>query len=90
MIRSSLIAGIAAVVAVALMVACLWTWQQGASQFASDAGRPSVATLAARSAAVALGAASQAVLLTLVVGRFYRRQLIDDMLKLTAAAVMLG
>jgi hypothetical protein len=74
--------------AIALMVACLWAWQS-AGHFSVDAGRPYVATLAARTAAVALGAAAQVLILTLVVGRIYRRELIDDMLKLTAGAVML-
>jgi hypothetical protein len=86
--RSIAITGVSGVVAAALMVACLWAWQ-GAGHFSVDASRPYVATLAARSAAVALGAAAQVIILTLVVGRMYRRQLVDDVLKLTAAAVML-
>jgi len=72
----------------ALMVACLWAWQS-AGHFSVDASRPYVATMAARTAAIALGAAAQVIILTLVVGRIYRRQLIDDVLKLTAAAVMI-
>lgn len=86
--RSIAITGGSAVVAAALMVACLWAWQ-GAGHFSVDASRPYVATLAARTAAVALGAAAQVIILTLVVGRIYRRQLVDDVLKLTAAAAML-
>ena len=86
--RSIAITGVSAIAAMALVVACLWAWQR-AAHFSVDAARPDVATLAARTAAVALGAAAQVILLTMVIGRLYRRQLIDDVLKLTAAAVML-
>jgi hypothetical protein len=86
--RSIAITSVATVAAVALMVACLWAWQS-AGHFAIDANRPYVATLAARTAAIALAAAAQVIILTLVIGRIYRRELVDDVLKLTAAAVML-
>jgi hypothetical protein len=85
--RSMAITTAASAVAVVLMVTCLWAWQN-AGEFFVDATRPYVATMAARSAAVALGAAAQVVLLTLVVGRLYPRQLLDEMLKLSAAGVM--
>ena len=88
MVRSMAVTTLAGAAAIVLMVSCLWAWQS-AGEFAVDASRPYVATLAARSAAIALGAAAQVLVLTLVVGRIYRRQLVDDVLKLSAAAVML-
>ena len=77
--------------AVLLMFLALWAWQHSA-ELASDGGaaRPYVAKWAVRSAAVAAGAAAQAVVLVAVVGRVYRRQgALDDVLRLSAVVVFL-
>ena len=81
---------LAAAVGGALVVAGLWAWQ-GAPDMALDwgAGRPEVATWAIRSAAVAVIAAAQVVLLALVAGRiFQRRGTFDTVLTFTAVAVV--
>jgi hypothetical protein len=78
--------GLASVV---LLMVSLWAWQH-AAEVASDGGaaRPYVATWAVRSAAIAAGAAAQAVLLIAVVGRVYRRQgALDEVLRLSAVLV---
>ena len=85
--RSIVIGWFGAVTTVGLMVLCLYGWQH-ASELAGQAGRPYVAKWAVRSGAIAIGAAAQVILLTLVVGRLYRRQLLDDVLRLTAASVI--
>lgn len=75
-------------VTILLMVLCLWAWQHAAALAAErEATRPYVATWAVRSGAIALAAAAQAVLLVAVLGRLYRRQLLDDVLRLSAALV---
>src|SRR3954467_535805 len=79
-LKSMFITWTSGAVSVALVVLCLWAWQH-AGDFSVETSRPDVATLAVRSAAVAMAAAAQILLLTLVIGRFYRRQLIDDVLK---------
>ena len=75
-------------VAVALMVAGLYAWRH-ASAIAGDwnATRPYIAAWAVRSAAIALASIAQVVLLTLVVGRLYPRQLVDEVLRLAAGLV---
>ena len=78
--------GLGAVAAVALMVACLWGWQH-AAELSGETSRPYVAKWAVRSGAIALAAVAQVLLLTLVIGRFYARQLVDDVLKLLAGLV---
>ena len=85
--RSILMPTVGTGLSVALMVLGLWGWQN-AGEFSTGASQPYIATLAARSAAIAITAIAQIVLLTLVVGRLYRRQLIDDVLKLSAALVL--
>ena len=78
-----------AVASVVLLVVGLWAWQH-AAEVASDGGaaRPYVAAWAVRSAAVAAGAAAQAVLLIAVVGRVYRREgALEDVLRLSAVLV---
>jgi hypothetical protein len=74
----------AAVATIALIVAALWTWAH-AWQIADLASRPLVAVWAARCGAVALAAAAQVLLLSLVVSVIYRRGLVDQMLRLAAA-----
>jgi hypothetical protein len=77
------------VASAALLVVGLWAWQH-AAEVASDSAsaRPYVAKWAVRSAAVAAGAAAQAVLLIAVVGRIYdRRGILDDVLRLSAVLV---
>jgi hypothetical protein len=78
-----------AVASVVLVVVALWAWQH-AAEVAGDsaAARPYVATWAVRSAAVAAGAAAQAVLLFAVVGRVYARGgMLDDVLRLASVLV---
>jgi hypothetical protein len=84
--RSMMVTWTSGAASVALMVLCLWAWQH-AGDFSVETSRPDVATLAVRSAALAIAAAAQILLLTLVIGKLYRRQLIDDVLKLAAALV---
>jgi hypothetical protein len=79
----------AAVVAAATVVAGMWAWQQ-AQDLVLDygaAGRPDIEAWAIRSAAVAAIALAQVILLTLVVGRFYRRGVFDAVLALTSVIV---
>ena len=54
MTSTKVIIGTGSIVGAALMVACLWVWQQ-APHLAADADRPDVVMWAARSAAVAAG-----------------------------------
>ena len=80
---------VGSLVTVVMMVAALYGWRH-AADLAGDwgASRPYVAALGVRSGAVALAAAAQVVLLTLVVGRlFARRQLVDEVLRLAAGLV---
>ena len=75
-----------AVAAVMLVVAALWGWGQ-AWRIAEDAHRPDVTVWAVRSGAVALLAAAQVLVVTCAVGAIYRRQPLDDMMRLLAALV---
>ena len=76
------------VLTVGLVLLALWGWQQaGLLADLWGATRPGVAALAVRSAAVAAAAAAQIILLTLVVGRFYPRQTLDEVLRLSAGLV---
>ena len=83
---TKVIVGTGSVVGVALMVVCLWVWQQ-APHLAADADRPDVVLWATRSAAVAAGALAQTVLLVVVVGNLYRARLPDRLLQLVTAGL---
>ncbi len=83
---TKVIIGTGSLVGMALMVACLWAWQQ-APHLALEAERPDVVLWAVRSAAVAAGALAQTVLLVLVVGNLYRARLPDRVLQLLTAGV---
>ena len=86
MTSTKVIIGTGSVVGAALMVACLWVWQQ-APHLAAEADRPDVVMWAARSAAVAAGALAQTVLLVLVVGNLYRTRLPDRLLQVLTAGL---
>ena len=79
---------VGAVVTVALMIVALYGWRHAAA-IAGDwgASRPYVAAWGVRSGAIALAAGAQVVLLTLVVGRLFPRQLVDEVLRLAAGLV---
>lgn len=87
MTRSVVWSWIGGLVTVVLMVLCLWGWQH-ASELSREAGQPYVAKWAVRSAAIAVGAVAQVVLLTSVIGRLYQRQLLDDVLRLSVGVVL--
>jgi hypothetical protein len=76
-----------AALAVALMVLGLWGWQH-AAEVATDATRPHATAWAVRSGAVAAAAAAQGLILILVVAPFYRRQFVDDVLRLATVVVL--
>ena len=79
----------AAMIAGLTVVAGLWAWQQ-AQDLVLDygtAGRPDVEAWAIRSGAVAAIALAQVILLTLVVGRLYRRGTFDAVLALVSVVV---
>jgi hypothetical protein len=75
-----------AVAAVALVVAALWAWGQ-AGRFAEHAHRPLVTAWAVRSGAVAAAAAAQVLVITCAIGAIYRRQPLDEMLRLLAGLI---
>ena len=79
---------VGSLVTVGLMFVALYAWRH-ASVIAGDweASRPYVAAWAVRSAAIAVAAAAQVILLTVVVGRLYPRQLVDEVLRLTAVLI---
>ena len=77
---------IAGAVSIAMVVASLWCWQS-ALRLSATATRPEIAMWAVRSAAVALAAIAQAVLLTFVVRRVYRRDWPADLLRFGAGFV---
>ena len=87
-LRTAVSAGFGVVLAVGLLLVALYWWRH-AGQIVDgwEPTRPSVAAWAVRSAAVAAAAGAQLVLLTLVTGRLYRRQLLDDMVGLSAGLV---
>lgn len=79
----------AVIFAAGLVVFGLWAWQ-GAGDIAIEswhAARPDVAAWSVRSGAVAAIAAAQAILVSLVAGRVYRRGAFDAVVGLTAGAV---
>ncbi len=82
---TKVIIGTGTLVGAALMVACLWLWQQ-APHLAWEADRPEM-LWAVRSAAVAAGALGQTIVLVLVVGNLYRARLPDRLLQLLTAGL---
>jgi hypothetical protein len=72
--------------AMALMLAALWAWNN-ADALGRGAERPQVLAWAVRSAAIALTAGAQVMILTWLVGALYRRDLFGDVLRLSAALV---
>lgn len=87
MTRSMAFTFLAGAAAVALMVLCLWGWQH-AGELAQAAGQPRLGRWAVQCAAIAVGALAQVILLTMVIGRIYQRQLVDDLLQVSAAVVL--
>ena len=87
-LRSASSAAFGVTLAVGLVLLALHWWRY-AGQIVEgwDVTRPHVAAWAVRSAAVAVAAGAQLVLLSLVTGRLYRRQLLDDVLALSAGLV---
>ena len=77
---------IATIGAMMLMLAALWAWNH-ATVLGREAARPEVVGWAVRSGAVALAAGAQLVVLTWLVGAFYRRDLLGDVLRVSAALV---
>src|SRR5947209_16781961 len=79
----------AALFAAGLVVVGLWAWQNAADIAIEywSAARPEVAAWSVRSGAVAAIAAAQAILMSLVAGRVYRRGMFDAVVGLTAGAV---
>lgn len=84
MAKASVVFG--SVVAVALVVAALWTWQEGTRLVADSEGGPAV-LWAVRAAAVAAVALAQGVLLIAVVGNVYRTRSTDLLLRVLTATV---
>ncbi|HEX3356214.1 MAG TPA: hypothetical protein VHS31_04455 [Tepidisphaeraceae bacterium] len=72
--------------ALSMVVAAMWAWND-ARRLAEGSARPDVTLWAVRSAAVALVAAAQAMILTWVVSLIYRRDLVGDVLRLFAALI---
>jgi hypothetical protein len=72
--------------ALSMVVAAMWAWND-ARRLAEGSARPDVMLWAVRSAAVALAAAAQAMILTWVVSLIYRRDLFGDVLRLFAALI---
>src|SRR3954454_8481128 len=66
--------------ALSMVVAAMWAWND-ARRLAEATTRPDVTLWALRAAGVALAAAGQAMLLTFVVSRIYRRDLFSDVLR---------
>jgi hypothetical protein len=80
-------AALGTIVAVLLMITALWAWG-GAGAMAGEATRPEVERWAVRSAAVAVAAVSQLLLLTFVAGRLFEpRRFGADVLRLTVGVV---
>jgi hypothetical protein len=71
------------IVTVGLMLAALWGWQH-AEQVVAGWSRPGVAAWSVRSLAIGLAAGAQIVCLVFVVGRIYRRDLVNEALQLIA------
>ena len=82
--RISTILGVFA--GLSMVIAAMWSWHD-AAQLAQNATRPDVTAWAVKSAAVALGAAAQALFVTFIVSIIYRRDLFADVLRIFAALV---
>jgi len=70
-------------VSIGMVVAALWCWRS-ALRLSATASRPDIELWAIRSAAIALAAIAQAVLLTFVVRRLYRPDWTADLLRICA------
>jgi len=75
---------IGAMLSMVLLVTALWTWGS-AWELADKTARPAVTVWAVRCAAVAVAAAGQAVLMTVVIGGLFRRGLLDNTLSMAFA-----
>ena len=74
------------VVAAVLVVAALWTWQEG-TQLVRDNDGGQAVLWAVRAAAIAAVALAQGVLLVAVVGNVYRTRSTDMVLRVLTATV---
>lgn len=79
---SALLAGV-------MVVAGVWAWQQAQDLVLDhwNAGRPELAEWAIRSAAVAVVALAQVIIMLFVAGRVYQRRTLDSVLTFTAGVV---
>jgi hypothetical protein len=71
---------------IVIVTAAVWVWQ-GALHFSAVAAKPEIALWSARSAAVAMAAVAQVMLLTLVMSRIYQRDAFSRLLQIVAALV---
>jgi hypothetical protein len=80
---------LSALLAGGMVLAGVWAWQQAQDLVLDhwNAGRPELAEWAIRSAAVALVALAQVVVMLFVAGRIYQRRTLDSVLTLTAGVV---
>jgi len=87
--RSGWVTIAAALFAAGLVVLGMWAWQSAADIAIERFGsaRPDVAAWSVRSGAVAAIAAAQAILMSIVAGRVYRRGTFDAIVGLTAGAI---
>ncbi len=77
-------------ISVALVMAGLWGWQHAGEVAGSRGGdRADLVLWAMRCGAAGALAGAQVVALTLVVGKVYRRGLLDEVLRVSAAVVFL-
>jgi hypothetical protein len=79
-----------AALASGMVVAAIWGWQQSQDLVLDhwNAGRPELAEWAIRSAAIAVVALAQIIVLTFVAGRIYFRRTLDSALTVTAGVVV--
>jgi hypothetical protein len=75
-----------AILGIMLMVAAMWGWNR-AAWLGQEATRPEVIAWAVRSGAIALAAGAQVLMLSVVVGGLYRRDMFSDTVRLSAALV---
>ena len=69
--------------AMALLLGAFWVWGQS-QEWTAAMSRPAVAIWAARSAAIGFASGAQVVLLTFVIGAWYKRDLFGNVLRLCA------
>jgi hypothetical protein len=67
----------------ALLLGAFWVWGQS-QDLSLSATRPGVTIWAARSAAIGFASGAQVVLLTFVIGAWYKRDLFGNVLRLCA------